>query len=73
MLFEIINGLPYLISHGKAYPVEIKDGTVKYDAEHATATRHKGRYTLIEIVAKCGKEASSVPAPRKTKRRTGDE
>ena len=65
MRFAIVNGLPYLVSNGKMIPVEIKDGTVKIDKENARATSLKGRYTLIEIVAKCGNTSSIKKVTRK--------
>lgn len=61
MNFTIENGMPYLVSNGRAYPVEIKDGIVKYNEKHATMTETKGRYSLQEIIAKCGKNISSIP------------
>lgn len=61
MNFIIENGMPYLVSNGRAYPVEIRDGAVKYDEEHATMTEEKGRYSLQEIIAKCGNNVSSIP------------
>lgn len=70
MRFAIENGLPYLISNGRAYPVEIKDGRVRYDKENATLANSPGVYTLEEVCAKCGKEVSSIP---KRRRKTTEE
>lgn len=64
MRFAIENGLPYLISNGRAYPVEIKGGNVKYDEGASVLTELKGIYTLEEIHAKCGKEVSSIKKRR---------
>lgn len=61
MNFIIENGMPYLVSNGRAYPVEIRDGTVKYDEERAAMTGEKGRYSLQEVMAKCGRNISSIP------------
>ena len=70
MRFAIENGMPYLISNGRAYPVEIKNGSVRYDKENATLTSLQGVYTLEEVCAKCGKEVSSIP---KRRRKTTEE
>lgn len=68
MRFEIDGGKPYLIIDGRAYPVKIKGGAVEYDPESGTMTEAKGRYTLREVVAKCGDDVSSIPPrTRKTK------
>lgn len=60
MNFAIENGMPYLISNGKAYPVDIKDGVVTYDTKTASMTNSEGGYSLDEVVAKCGKNVSSI-------------
>ena len=65
MRFAIENGMPYLISNGRAYPVEIKNGSVRYDKENATLSNSQGVYTLEEVYAKCGKEVSSIPKRRR--------
>lgn len=65
MRFSIENGMPYLISNGRAYPVEIKNGSVRYDKEDSTLANLKGVYTLEEVCAKCGKEVSSIPKRRR--------
>ena len=65
MRFAIENGMPYLISNGRAYPVEIKNGSVRYDKENATLANSQGVYTLEEVCAKCGKEVSSIKKRRK--------
>lgn len=70
MRFAIENGMPYLISNGRAYPVEIKNGSVRYDKENATLANLQGVYTLEEIWAKCGKEVSSI---KKRKKKVAEE
>lgn len=65
MRFAIENGLPYLISNGRAYPVEIKNGSVRYDKENGILANSQGVYTLEEVCAKCGKEVSSIPKRRR--------
>lgn len=65
MRFSIENGMPYLISNGRAYPVEIKNGSVRYDTENSAIANSQGVYTLEEICAKCGKEVSSIPKRRR--------
>lgn len=65
MRFSIENGMPYLISNGRAYPVEIKNGSVRYDKENSAIANSQGVYTLEEICAKCGKEVSSIPKRRR--------
>lgn len=68
MVFDIENGLPYLIAGGRSYPVKIKDGNVEYDIGAGTMTESKGRYSLEEVMAKCGKEVSSMP--KKVRKKT---
>ena len=70
MRFAIENGMPYLISNGRAYPVEIKNGCVRYDKENATLANSQGVYTLEVVCAKCCKEVSSIP---KRRRKTTEE
>ena len=65
MRFAIEKGMPYLISNGRAYPVEIRNRSVSYDKENATLANSQGVYTLEEVCAKCGKEVSSIPKRRK--------
>lgn len=72
MRFAIVNGLPYLISNGHAIPVEIKDGSVRYDESHSTETGERGRYSLQEVIAKCGNEISSIPKRQKAKKADGE-
>lgn len=65
MRFAIVNGLPYMVSNGRIYPVEIKGGTVKIDKNSASATEAKGTYTLQEITAKCKNLCSIKKATKK--------
>ena len=71
MRFSIDNGMPYLISNGRAYPVEIKNGSVRYDKENATIANSQGTYTLEEVCAKCGKVVSSIP--KRSRKKTEEE
>lgn len=71
MRFAIENGMPYLVSNGRAYPVEIKNGSVRYDKENATLANSQGVYTLEEVCAKCGKEVSSIP--KRSRKKTEEE
>lgn len=64
MRFAIENGLPYLISNGRAYPVEINGNTVRYDDNLGTMTELQGCYTLTEIQAKLGDHVSSIKKRR---------
>lgn len=61
MVFDIENGMPYLVMGGRVYPVKIKGSMVEYDPDGGTMTESKGRYSLTEVIAKCGKEVSSMP------------
>ena len=66
MGFEIENGMPYLIIGRRAYLAEIKDGLVKYDPDSGVPTDKTGRYSLQEVMAKCG---NSTPAPKKGRKK----
>lgn len=68
MLFSIVNGLPYLISNGKAIPVSINDGSVSVDSGNAKPTKETGTYTLDEITRKLGKNVSSIPEKKRVKK-----
>lgn|GEM_PF-2166487 len=68
MKFAIVDGLPYLISNGYAIPVEIKDGSVRYDASQSSESEERGRYSLHEIIAKCGNDISSIPKKQRAKK-----
>nr|DAY85780.1 MAG TPA: hypothetical protein [Caudoviricetes sp.] len=58
MRFTIIDGLPYMVSNGRLYPVDIKDGKVTYSREQSSMTDSMGEYTLAEVMAKCTKLCS---------------
>ncbi len=66
MGFEIENGMPYLIIGDRAYLAEIKDGQIRYDPDNGILTEAKGRYSLQEVMAKCG---NSTPAPKKGRKK----
>lgn len=68
MKFIIINGLPYMVANGRAFPVKIKNGVVEYDETHSSLVNFEGQYTLQEIMAKC-KNLCSIPK-EKSKRRS---
>lgn len=63
MLFDIINGIPYLICGDTAYRVEIINGQVKYDSTAGMIAEAPGRYSLQEVMSKIGKNVKN-----KTKR-----
>ena len=65
MKFAIIGGLPYMVSNGRMYPVEIKEGTVRIDKDNASMTDMRGRYTLQEVLAKCKNLCSIKKATKK--------
>lgn len=65
MRFAIVNGLPYMVSNGRMFPVEIKGGTVRIDKDNASMTDTKGRYTLQEVLAKCKNLCSIKKATKK--------
>lgn len=52
MRFAIQGGKPYLISGGKAYPVELTEKGVKISTEEGTLTNSKGYLTEAELRAK---------------------
>lgn len=55
MRFMIQGGTPYLISGGKAYPVEItEERAVKVDYENGSIANEEGHLTLDEVIAKVG-------------------
>lgn len=67
--WAIINGLPYLIHDGMAYPVTIKqNGDYDIAADQAFPTEEQGRYLLFEIIAKCGPVSSIKKTARKAKK-----
>lgn len=55
MWFSIQDGAPYLISGGRAFPVEITDKReVVIDNDNSSETRETGYLTLDEVIAKIG-------------------
>lgn len=69
MRFVIIDGRPFLVSNGYAYPVEISEGAVTIRKQDGAPTKDKGRYSLMEIIAKLG---SNISTPKRKKRATSD-
>ena len=65
--WAIIDGLPYLIHDGMAYPVTIKqNGDYDIAEDQAFPTDEQGRYLLLEIMAKCGPVSSIKRTARKS-------
>ena len=65
--WAIIDGLPYLIHDGMAYPSAIKqNGDYDIAADQAFPTDEQGRYLLLEIMAKCGPVSSIKRTARKS-------
>lgn len=55
MRFSIQGDTPYLVSGGKAYPVEItEERAVKVDYENGSIANEEGYLTLDEVIAKVG-------------------
>lgn len=55
MRFAIQDGAPYLISGGRAFPVEITEKKeVIIDNDNASMTDETGYLTLDEVIAKIG-------------------
>ena len=69
MRFEIIEGLPYIVISGNAYAVDLSNGDVTIDKSAAVRTGIKGRYTLMEILAKCGRVSSIKRQEKKQARK----
>ena len=67
MLYAIMEGMPYLISNGKGYPVSIKKDELVIDEQGVFDTEEIGRYSQAEVIAKLG-ECSSIE-PKKTTRK----
>lgn len=64
--------MPYLISNGRAYPVEIKGDTVTVDEKNGTIAEGIGGYSLREIKAKLGDNVSSIKKKSKKKGEEND-
>lgn len=60
MRFRINDGKPYLISGGRAYPVEIRNGNVRVALEQGELTGDKGQYCIQEVIAKLGGNVSGI-------------
>lgn len=64
-MFAIIDGLPYLIHGGMAYPVDIKDNGDYVVGSQAFETAEVGRYMIFEVMAKCKNRCSIKKTPKK--------
>lgn len=70
--WAIIDGLPYLIHDGMAYPAAIKqNGDYTIAPNQAFPTEERGRYLMLEIMAKCGPVSSVKKVARKTTKKEG--
>lgn len=69
MRFCVKNGLPYLIHNGNLIPVDIEGNKVTCYPSMSSKTTEIGRYTLIEITAKLGKNVSSASSKARTKKK----
>ena len=65
MRFTVINGMPYLVSNGTAYPVDINEDSVTFFKESTVECNTPGEYSLSEVRAKFG----DVVEHKKTKRK----
>lgn len=76
MRFMIQDNAPYLISGGRAYPVELtEDKAVKIDKENAFETDKIGHLSINEVVAKIGytkKRESHEEEPEHKEAQPGD-
>lgn len=65
-MFAVIDGRPYLVSGGMAYPTKVMPETMGfvYSGEGAFAYDGSAPYTLTEIIAKCT-VLDSMPKPEK--------
>lgn len=65
MRFIIQDGMPYLISGGRAFPVEITEKKeVIIDKENGSMSDEVGYLTLDEVIAKIGYTKSHAPRGR---------
>lgn len=70
MMFTIQDGAPYLISGGRAFPVEITEKKyVIIDNDNASMTDETGYLTLDEVIAKIGYTKKDEPQEEKKGRR----
>lgn len=74
MRFIIQDGMPYLISGGRAFPVEITEKKeVIIDRESGVMSDETGHLTLDEVIAKNGftkKQAEEPQAEKKGRRKS---
>lgn len=71
MLFIILADKPYYVVHGMMYPVTIEGNTVTIHEDGAEPCAERGRFTLMEIHAKCGFNASSQK--KRTRKKKAEE
>lgn len=70
MRFIIQDGTPYLISGGRAFPVEITEKKeVIIDKENGSMSDETGYLTLDEVIAKIGYTKRDEPQEEKKGRR----
>lgn len=70
MMFTIQDGAPYLISGGRAFPVEITEKKdVIIDNDNASMTDETGYLTLDEVIAKIGYTKNDEPQEEKKRGR----
>lgn len=70
MRFIIQDGAPYLISGGRAFPVEITEKKeVVIDKENGSMSDETGYLTLDEVIAKIGYTKKDEPQEEKKGRR----
>ncbi len=70
MMFTIQDGAPYLISGGRAFPVEITEKKdVIIDNDNASMTDETGYLTLDEVIAKIGYAKKEEPQEEKKRGR----
>ena len=69
MRFVIQDGMPYLISGGRAFPVEITEKKeVIIDNDNASMTDEVGYLTLDEVIAKIGYTKKQAEGPQEEKK-----
>ena len=66
MRYTIIDGLPYIVISGNAYAVDLSKNSVRIDKSAVIQSGVRGRYTITEILAKCG-AVSSIKRTRRKK------
>lgn len=69
MRFAIQDGMPYLISGGRAFPVEITEKKeVIIDNDNSSMTDETGYLTLDEVIAKIGYTKKQTEEPQEEKK-----